>query len=148
VLGDPAVGQVERDAYYQQPGEQGRGSPRPALNQAQAATQQVSDRHGGRGPHGTPEGVVEEEGTPAHPARASYQSAEDAQAGEEAGEEDGLAPVPAEERFGASQPLGGDEGVASPAQHERTAPFAADPVADLVAQDCPEYPEHHGGSEV
>jgi hypothetical protein len=51
--------------------------------------------------------------------------------------------VPGEERFGASQPLGGDEDVAAPPQHEGTPPFAADPVADLVAHNGPKDAERY-----
>ena len=68
------------------------------------------------------QGVVEDEGPPAHPAYAGDQGAEHAQAREEASQEDSLAPMPVEERLGASQPLRGDEDVAAPTQDERTPP--------------------------
>src|SRR5215208_4579580 len=45
--------------------------------------------------------------------------------------------MPLEERLGAGQPGRGDEEVAAPPQHERSASLASDPVAYLVAKDGP-----------
>src|SRR5215217_3434740 len=57
-------------------------------------------------------------------------------------------PMLLEERFGASQPLGGYEDVAAPTQHERASPSSADPVADLVADYSPQDTEHDDVAQV
>src|SRR5215212_9200162 len=134
---NPAVGQVE-DYRKDEQADQQYGDPsQPTLHQPEAAPEEVAQKDHRRRPHGSTQGVVDQEGPPAHPAYACDQGSEDAQAGEEACKEYGLAPVPGEERLGAGQPLGGDEEVAAPTQHERSAPLASDPVADLVAKDGP-----------
>jgi hypothetical protein len=92
------------------------------LDLAYACPQKVAERDHHRGPHGSAKDVVEGEFSPAHPACVGDQSAEHAQAGEEASQEYGLASMPLEERFGASQPPGGDEDVATPWEDEGTPP--------------------------
>jgi hypothetical protein len=52
-----------------------------------------------------------------------------------------------EKRFGACETLGRDKDVASVAEYEGSAPFAADPVADLVPYNGAEYAEEDGAPE-
>src|SRR5215208_1754344 len=140
---NPTVGQVE-DCRENEQADQQYGDPsQPTLHKPYAAPKEVAHKDHRRCPEGSPQSVVEDEGPPAHPAYASDQGAEDAQAREEASKEYGLAPMPLEERFGASQPLGGDEDVASPTQHERAPPSAPHPVADLVPDHGPQDAEHY-----
>src|SRR5215212_4115588 len=140
---NPTVGQVEDYQEDEQAYQQYGDPSQPTLHQPYAAAQEVAHQDHRRCPDGSSQDVVEDEGPPAHPAYASDQGAEDAQAGEEACKENGLAPVPLEERFGACQPLGGDQDVAPPSQDEGSAPLASDPVSDLVAdhgsQDAEDY---------
>src|SRR5215217_6016348 len=143
VVRGPTVGQVEAGRHGDQRGEHQRGPSQPALHEREAAPEEVAHQDHRRGPHSPPQGVVDQEGPPAHPAYACDQGSEDAQAREEACQEYGLAPVPGEERLGAGQPLRGDEEVAAPPQHEGTAPLAADPVAYLVAQNGPKDAERY-----
>src|SRR5215208_7561132 len=103
---NPAVGQVEDYHEDEQADQQYRDPSQPTLHQPYAAPKEVAQKDHRRSPDGSPQSVVEDEGPPAHPAYASDKGTEDAQAGEEASKEYGLAPMPLEERFGASQPLG------------------------------------------
>src|SRR5215207_263988 len=144
VVRSPTIGEVKSDNQGEHRNEHQRGSSQPTLHQPYAAPEEVANQDHHRGPDGSTEGVVEDEGPPAHPANARDQCSEDAQAREEARKEYGLAPVPLEERFGASQPLGGYEDVASPPQDEGSAPLASDPIADLVPDDGPHDAEHDG----
>src|SRR5215213_11775671 len=135
---NPTVGQVE-DYREDEQADQQYGDPsQPTLHQPYAAPKEVANKDHRRGPDGSSQDVVEDEGPPAHPTYTSDQGTEDAQAGEEACKEYGLTSMPLEERFGASQPLGGDQDVASPTQHERASPSSAHPVADLVADHGPQ----------
>jgi hypothetical protein len=95
-----------------------------------------------------PKGVVEDEGPPAHPAHPRHQCTEDTQAGKEARHENSLAPMPPEERFGASETLGGDQDVASPPQDEGAPTFAPDPVTDLVSHYSAEDAEEDHPSKI
>src|SRR5215216_1884402 len=145
---NPTVGQVE-DYRKDAQADQQYGDPsQPTLHQPYAAPKEVANKDHRRGPDGSSQDVVEDEGPPAHPAYASDQGTEDAQAGEEACKEYGFAPVPPEERLGASQPLGGDEDVAPPPQDEGSPPLAPDPVADLVTDNGTQDAEHYGITEV
>src|SRR5215217_5362917 len=56
--------------------------------------------------------------------------------------------MPLEERFGAAQPLGGDEDVAAPTQHEPASPSSADPVADLIPDHGSQDAEHYDVAQV
>src|SRR5215208_4444004 len=145
---NPTVGQVENYREDEQADQQYGDPSQPTLHQPYAAPQEITYQDHRRCPEGSPQSVVEDEGPPAHPAYASDKGAEDAQPREEASKEYGLAPVPIEERFGASQPLGGDEDVASPTQHERAPTFAADPVADLVSHHSAEDAEEDHVSKI
>src|SRR5215212_4466472 len=145
---NPAVGQVEDYPGNEQADQQYGDPSQPTLHQPYAAPKEVAQKDHRRSPYGPTQGVVEDEDPPAHPANPCDQGTEHAEAGEKACKEDGLAPVPIEERFGASQPLGGDQDVAAPPQDERTPPLASDPVADLVADDGPQDAEHDGVPEV
>src|SRR5215207_1773380 len=148
VVRGPAVGEVEGDNQGEHRNEHQRGSSQPTLHQAYAAPEEVANQYHSRSPDGSTEGVVEDEGPPAHAAYASDQGTEHAQAGEEACKEYSLTPMPLEERFGASQPLGGYEDVASPTQHERASPSSADPVSDLVAYHGPQDAEDDDVAQV
>src|SRR5215217_8416404 len=145
---NPAVGQVEDYREDEQADQQYRDPSQPTLHQPYAAPKEVAHQDHRRCPDGSSQGVVEDEGPPAHPAHPRDQGAEHAEAGEEASQKYCLAPVPLEERFGASQPHGGDKDVAAPPQDERTPPFASYPVADLVPDDSPQDAEHYGVPEV
>src|SRR5215212_2262647 len=148
VVRSPTVGEVEGDNQGEHRNEHQRGSSQPTLHQPYAAPEEVAYQDHRRSPDGSTEGVVEDEDPPAHAAYASDQGTEHAQSGEEACKEDGLTPMPLEERFGASQPLGGYEDVAAPTQHERASPSSADPVADLVADHGPQDTEHDDVAQV
>src|SRR5215217_1232402 len=113
---NPTVGQVEDYREDEQAYQQYRDSSQPTLHQPYAAPKEVAQKDHRRCPYGPSQGVVEDEGPPAHPAYAGDQRTEDAQAGEEACKEYSLSSVPLEERFGASQPPWGDEDVATPPQ--------------------------------
>ena len=132
----PPVSQVEDEREYAQREKQHGGLPRPALHGPDASPQEVARQYHRRGPDGAPQGVVDEERRPAHAAHPGHQRAEDPQAGEKARHKYCPAAVTGEERFGAAETLRRDKDVASVAEYERAATFAADPVADLVP--------HHG----
>src|SRR5215212_4981926 len=148
VVRGPTVGEVEGDHQDEHRNEHQRGSSQPTLHQPYAAPKEVANQDHRRSPDGSTESVVEDEGPPAHAAYASDQGTEHTQSGEEACQEYGLTPMPLEERFGASQPLGGYEDVAAPTQHERASPSSADPVADLVADYSPQDTEHDDVAQV
>src|SRR5215217_4852244 len=145
---NPAVGQVEDYHEDEQADQQYRDPSQPTLHQPYAAPQEVAQKDHRRCPDGSSQGVVEDEGPPAHPAYASDQGTEDAQAGEEACQKYGLPPVPLEERFGTCQPLGADQDVAPPTQDEPAPPFAPHPVADLVPDNGTQDAEHDGIPQV
>src|SRR5215207_8996970 len=145
---NPAVGQVEDYREDEQADQQYRDPSQPTLHQPEAAPKEVAQKDHRRCPDGPSQGVVEEEGSPAHPAYASDQGTEHAQAGEEASHENGLPTVPGEERFGTSETLGGDKEVASPPEDEGAATFAADPVADLVSHHSAEDAEEDHVSKI
>src|SRR5215213_785767 len=145
---NPTISQVEDGREGEQPGQQYGSPSQPPLHKPEAAPEEVARQDHRSGPYCTTEGVVEDEGPPAHPAYARDQGAEHPQAGEEARKEYGLATVPLEERFGAGQPLRGDEDIAAPPQDERAPPLAPEPVADLVPDDGPKDAEHDGIPQV
>src|SRR5215204_1951091 len=145
---NPAVGQVEDYREDEQADQQYRDPSQPTLHQPEAAPKEVAQKDHRRSPDGSSQGVVEDEGPPPHPAYASNQGTKVAQAGEEACQKYGLAPMPIEERFGACQPLRADEEVAPPTQDEPAPPFAPDPVADLVPDNGPQDAEHDGIPQV
>src|SRR5215208_962246 len=145
---NPAVDQVEDYPENEQADQQYGDPSQPTLHQPYAAPKEVAQKEHRCSPDGSSQGVVEDEGCPAHPAYASHWGTEDAQAGEEAYHENGLAPMPPEERLGACQSLGCDEDVAPPPQDEWSAPLAPEPVADLVPNNGPQDAEHDGIAQV
>ena len=95
-----------------------------------------------------PEGIVEQEGPPGHPAYTGHQRSEDPQARDEPGEEHGLASVADEKALRLPQALRSDPNVAAPPQDKGPSPFSAGPIADLVSYYGSEYAEHYGVPEV
>src|SRR5215203_6453083 len=89
---NPAVGQVEDYREDEQADQQYRDPAQPTLHQPEAAPKAVAHKDHRRSPDGSSQGVVEDEGPSPHPAYASDQGTEHAQAGEEACKEYGLSP--------------------------------------------------------
>src|SRR5215216_63348 len=118
------------------------------LRRAPTFTEEVPYQDDRRGPHRPAEDAVEEERAPAHAAHAGYQRFEQAGDREETGREDGLATVEREESFDLLQALRGELHILPPLQDERSSPFVANPVTDLVPDDGPEDTKHYGLREV
>ena len=89
-----------------------------------------------RGPYERAREVVERESGPRHRAGAGEHRRDDADAGDEATEEDGLRAVPVEEALAALErmrPEGGERAAA--ARQDRSPAAPAEPVAERVAED-------------
>ena len=79
-----------------------------------------------------------------HPAYAGHQSPEDPKARHKPSQEDSLASVTGKEPLRSGKTLRGYKDVAPPAQDERTSPFTAYPIADLISDHGPEDAEYDG----